>query len=75
MRDSCSSDSARVAPRHFILRLDLRDFRPTRPPDTVLMRHIRLLSDSCEVWRSGYSFCSGLLLQLERWFGVIGSVG
>jgi len=38
-------------------------------PDTTLMGRIRLLSDSCEVWRSGYSFCRGLMLQFECWFG------
>jgi hypothetical protein len=42
--------------------------------DIVLIRCIRLLSDSCGVWRTGYSFRPGLLLQFSHWFGVIGRV-
>jgi hypothetical protein len=38
-------------------------------PDTALMKHIRLLSDSCDVWRSGYSHYRGLLLQSKHWVG------
>jgi hypothetical protein len=30
--------------------------------DTALMRRIRLLSDSCDVWRAGYSLRLGLPL-------------
>jgi len=39
--------------------------------DAALMRHIRLLSDSCDVWRPGYSLRLGLLLQCWYWFEVI----
>jgi hypothetical protein len=54
----------------------LRRFHPRldrRRSDVTLMRRIRLLSDSCEVWRSGYSFCLGLLLQYRYWLEVIGT--
>lgn len=54
----------------------LRRFRPQfdrQRSDATLMRRIRLLSDSCEVWRTGYSFCLGLLLQYRYWFEVIGT--
>jgi hypothetical protein len=44
------------------------------PADATLMRFIRLISDSRDVLRLGYSHPRGLLLQCRHWFAVIGGV-